>query len=364
MDRTVIAVTLGLLVLGSAASAQPMSGVEDMILDAMPRPVRCDRTLEPFFFCKHDTSGQHLALEIGATNDGLSTSLTYNYDNPAAPKYLAVVRRFFRAIGIADKAIDACVYDPQWQPDGASTSQFKLRCRRVEFTGRVTHEFFALYPSNADLSDALIRYAKLDYAAALSMLLPLGQKGDPVAQEVIGFMYMRGEGVPADRMTAFHWLRLAAEAGRPDAQLALGRFYQAGLAISPDAKQALSWFSRAAARGSPDAMNAAGELCLLPNGVGIDYPAALSWFRQGAAYGSVESMLHLGSLYLAGTGVDRDEIEAFKWFDLAFSETFDGPHEQAGQARAQLAERLTPMQISAALTGVERWRQHSRHDRQ
>ncbi len=50
------------------------------------------------------------------------------------------------------------------------------------------------------------------------MLLPLGQKGDPVAQEVmIGFMYMRGDGVPPDRAAAFHWLMLAAEAGRPDA---------------------------------------------------------------------------------------------------------------------------------------------------
>src|SRR5258708_1343199 len=60
MSRIVITVALGLLVFGSAALAQPTSGLEDMILDAMPRPVRCDRTSEPFFFCRHDTSGQHL----------------------------------------------------------------------------------------------------------------------------------------------------------------------------------------------------------------------------------------------------------------------------------------------------------------
>ncbi len=145
MGRIIIAAALGLLVFSGSACAQPASALENMVLDAMPRPARCGRTSEPIFFCRHDTPGQHVALEIGATNDGLSASLTYNYDNPAALKYFAMVRRLFMAMGIAEKAIDECVYDPQWQPDGASTSPFILRCRRVEFTGRVTHEFFAFY---------------------------------------------------------------------------------------------------------------------------------------------------------------------------------------------------------------------------
>src|SRR5258707_3661478 len=109
----------------------------------------------------------------------------------------------------------------------------------------------AVSQSHEDLSDALIGYSKLEYAAAFSMLLPLGRNGDPVAQEVLGFMFARGEGRPADMAAAFHWFRLAAEAGRSEAQLALGHFYLDGLATAPDAKQALSWYSRAAAQGSP-----------------------------------------------------------------------------------------------------------------
>ena len=53
------------------------------------------------------------------------------------------------------------------------------------------------------LSDALALHATLDYGAAFSLLLPLAEKGDPVAQEVVGFMYAHGEAVPLNRRAAF-----------------------------------------------------------------------------------------------------------------------------------------------------------------
>ena len=126
------------------------------------------------------------------------------------------------------------------------------------------------------LADALIRYTRLDYVKSLEMLLPLAQGGDPVAQEVLGFMYARGEGIPADDASAYYWFTLAADAGRTEAQFQLGRIYRDGAGVPRDSKTALYWFGRAAQQGSHDAMNAAGEIYLGRYDIHVDYAAALA----------------------------------------------------------------------------------------
>ena len=57
----------------------------------------------------------------------------------------------------------------------------------------------------------MTRYTRLDYLKSLEMLLPLAQGGDPVAQEILGFMYAKGEGIPADEAAAYYWFTLAAD---------------------------------------------------------------------------------------------------------------------------------------------------------
>src|SRR6266700_1436795 len=109
-------------------------------------------------------------------------------------------------------------------------------------------------PSYA-LSDALTRYAKLDYANAHHLLQPLADDGDAVAQEILGFMYLHGEGVPRDDATAFRWFTLAAESGRTEAQFELGQMYRDGLGVTANGEAALLWLRRAAEQGRTDACN-------------------------------------------------------------------------------------------------------------
>jgi len=205
------------------------------------------------------------------------------------------------------------------------------------------------------LSDALVRYTRLDYVKALEMLLPLAQGGDPVAQEVLGSMYARGEGFPADEAAAYYWFTLAADAGRTEAQFQLGRIFRDGAGVPRDGKTALYWFGRAAQQGSPDAMNAAGEIYLGRYDVNIDYAAALEWFLNAAEHGSAQAMLNIGTRYALGQGVARDEIEAFKWFELATKEGVGRLRDSAATARINLAARLTPMQVQMASVRAQNW---------
>ena len=63
------------------------------------------------------------------------------------------------------------------------------------------------------LVEALIPYAKQDYAEATRLLVPLAAQGDAIAQLTLGRMHLRGEGVPQNSFAAFEWLHLAAEQG-------------------------------------------------------------------------------------------------------------------------------------------------------
>jgi TPR repeat protein len=213
------------------------------------------------------------------------------------------------------------------------------------------------------LPDALIRYTKLDYVKALEMLLPLAQGGDAVAQEILGFMYARGEGIPADEAAAYHWFALAADAGRTEAQFQLGRIYRDGAGVPRDSKTALYWFGRAAQHGSPDAMNAAGEIYLGRYDIHVDYAAALEWFFHAAEHGSAQAMFNIGTRYALGQGVARDEIEAFKWFELAAKEAIGGLRDSAAIARINLAARLTPVQVQMASVRAQNWIKTHRADR-
>ena len=71
--------------------------------------------------------------------------------------------------------------------------------------------FLAALPSAAEpLDDAAKAYGRGDYAAAMELFLPLANRGNAVAQSILGVMYAKGQGVPQDYVLAHMSLNLAA----------------------------------------------------------------------------------------------------------------------------------------------------------
>lgn len=60
------------------------------------------------------------------------------------------------------------------------------------------------------LEDATSAYQKGDYVTAVRLLRPLAEEGNASAQNLLGFMYHDGEGVPRDYVRAYMWFYLAA----------------------------------------------------------------------------------------------------------------------------------------------------------
>jgi TPR repeat protein len=86
-----------------------------------------------------------------------------------------------------------------------------------------------------------------DQAASVDSLKKRAAQGDAEAQNNLGVMYRKGQGVPQDYAEAAKWYRQPAAQGDAKAQLNLGIMYAKGRGVAHDDVQAYTWFDLAAA---------------------------------------------------------------------------------------------------------------------
>jgi uncharacterized protein len=90
-------------------------------------------------------------------------------------------------------------------------------------------------------------FARHDYVRASSRLLVKAERGSPVAQTYLGYMYQYGLGVPQDYVFAASWLHQAAEQREPTGQFLLGLLFDKGYGVPQDWVEAEIWLNLAAA---------------------------------------------------------------------------------------------------------------------
>ena len=135
------------------------------------------------------------------------------------------------------------------------------------------------------------------------------EQGNADAQYSLGYMYVNGEGVTQNDMTAVKWFSLAAEQGHAEAQYSLGVMYLYGLGVTQD-----------------------------------DYRTALKWYSLAAEQGHAEAQYSLGDMYLEGQGVIQDYVRAHMWFNISDANGAGA----ADRARERAARYLTTAGISKA----------------
>jgi TPR repeat protein len=94
-------------------------------------------------------------------------------------------------------------------------------------------------------------FERHDYVRAASLLLVEAERGSPVAQTYLGYLYQYGLGVPRDYVLAASWLHQAAEQGEPTGQFLLGLLFDKGYGVPQDWVEAEVWLNLAAAHAGP-----------------------------------------------------------------------------------------------------------------
>lgn len=79
--------------------------------------------------------------------------------------------------------------------------------------------------SAASYKDGFAAYSRGDYPRALKILQPLAASGNMYAQQSLGVMYEKGQGVKQNYEKAFNWYYSAAEKELMPAQNNIGSMY-------------------------------------------------------------------------------------------------------------------------------------------
>lgn len=157
---------------------------------------------------------------------------------------------------------------------------------------------------------ALEAYAAGDYGQAANLWRDVAQRGDMEAQNMLGFLYINGQGVRQDYAEALKWYQKAALQGHADAQTNLGLMYRHGQGVLQDYTEALKWYQKAAAQGNASAYYNLGEMYSEGWGVLRDPVAAAGWYQRAASLNDVFAQERLGLMYRDGIGLKQDFVQA------------------------------------------------------
>jgi uncharacterized protein len=116
-----------------------------------------------------------------------------------------------------------------------------------------------------------------------------------------------------NEIESFRLNRLAALSGMHDAVLAMGWFYLNGIGVDANKEEAIRWYRKSARQGDERAMFSLGQICYFDG----DFAGAILWFTRASDKGHHRSDYWIGKLFWRGSGVVQDRKAANAFFARA-----------------------------------------------
>lgn len=176
--------------------------------------------------------------------------------------------------------------------------------------------------ADAQFEKALYSFKLGKNLEAMELLLEAAKKGSPGACCKLGELYIRSNNgelwnVKYDLKNGISWLNKALKMDYPAAYFELGWLYLRGLGIPKNPEKAIELFHQGVKLGDGDCMNELG-LCYL-NGTKVlqdDYKAA-ELFKCSADSGNAKGMLNYAMCCREGRGVQQDIEKYFRYVKTA-----------------------------------------------
>ena len=118
----------------------------------------------------------------------------------------------------------------------------------------------AALPASAGFKEGVAAYNRGDYRSAYRDFKPLAEQGDAYAQNYLGVMYGKGQGISRNDRESFGWFRKAALRGYAKAQHNLGTMYGNGRGVPKNYGEAIKWYRKAALQGYTSAQFKLGTM--------------------------------------------------------------------------------------------------------
>ena len=191
-----------------------------------------------------------------------------------------------------------------------------------------------------------------DWAAAATLCQREADAGNVTAQRLLGTMYDKGTGVPADPAQAVAYytkasvsdlqamfllshlmetgrgtevnsayatamLRKAAAGGLLPAMQALAFRLENGAGMKKDEAEAAVWYKSAADKGDASAQEKFAEMLSKGRGVTKDETRAIEYYTKSADQGTATAAWQLAQIYFKGRGTQKDEAAGMLWLKKA-----------------------------------------------
>jgi uncharacterized protein len=176
-----------------------------------------------------------------------------------------------------------------------------------------------LTPAQALAKSKGMRAIKLaDFPAALELLRPIADAGDPEAQNAVGEILTDGKrGVTIDDAQAAAWFRKAATQGYAAGQVNLGLMLEHGTGVAADVAEAARWYRRAALEGFAEGQHNLARLYETGKGLPLDLGQAVFWYAKAVNQNFAPAQFAYGLMHRDGIGVTRNPAEAIRLFRRA-----------------------------------------------
>lgn len=182
-------------------------------------------------------------------------------------------------------------------------------------------------------------------------------EGNRVAQAEMAQIYDMGDyRIKQDSAKAAFWYRKAAEQGSLLAQNNLGILYFKGEGVPKDQSQASLWLTQAAEQGDPYAQRNLALHYLCIGHPDSRYGDAAKWFLRSAEGRNFYSQFDIARLYEAGLGILKTPTESLKWYYISAARGY----EPARQAANNLEARLSQSQVADAMAKAKAFNNSSK----
>ena len=104
-----------------------------------------------------------------------------------------------------------------------------------------------------DILKGFEAYKNNDYKTAYLIWSKLAEEGDSIAQNSLGVLFQKGQGVEKNYFESYKWFKTSAEDGYTPAQVSLGYLYDQGMGIDRNKIKAFMWWKIASLHGDNDA---------------------------------------------------------------------------------------------------------------
>lgn len=175
-----------------------------------------------------------------------------------------------------------------------------------------------VYAKGDGIEKDLVRAKKLFYKSAL--------QGCADAQFNLGWCYESGKGTETKPKEAFKWYRKASEMGHSKAQFFLYKCYKRGLGVLKDQEKMREYILKSAQNGYGYAQLCLGYACLRGSIPRLKKNDAYHWLTLALKNGYKDSLYYIGLCMINGIGVSKD---VDKGIELLKESALDGNGDAA-----------------------------------